>query len=64
MYLSNGLNNVRKVLDYIKQIITTIPIIAYPDPDKQYYLITDSSTHAWGGILIQYTEQIKEDGKK
>ena len=52
----------KKDLDNIKQIITTNPILAYPDPDKQYYLFTDSSKHSWNGILIQYTEQTKENG--
>ena len=51
-------------LDYVKQVITTNPILVYPDPDKQYYLFTDSSKHSWSGILIQHTEQVKEDGTK
>ena len=28
-------------------------ILFYPDPDKQYYLFTDSSKHSWSGILVQ-----------
>ena len=29
----------QKSLDYIKQIITTSPILTYPDPDKKYYFL-------------------------
>ena len=53
-----------KSLDNIQQVITTNPILVYPDPDKQYYLFTDSSKHSWSGILVQYTKQIREDGTK
>ena len=55
----------QKSLGYVKHVITTNPILVYPDQDKQYYLFTDSSSkHFWSSILIQYTEQIKEDGTK
>ena len=64
MFLLNGMTNVQKRLDYIKQIITTSPILAYLDPDKWYYLFTNSSKHSWSGILVQYDEQVKEDGKR
>ena len=43
----------QKVLDYVEQIITTSPILAYPDPEKQYYPFTDSGKHSWSGILVQ-----------
>ena len=51
-------------LDYIKQVIFTIPILVYSEPDKQYYLFIDSSKHSWSGILVQYTEKIKENDIK
>ena len=54
----------QKSLDYIKQVITTNPILFYPDPNKQYYHFTHSSKHSWSGILVQYTEQAREDGTK
>ena len=38
--------------------------LSLPDPDKQFYLFTDSSKHSWSGILIQYMGQVKEDGTK
>ena len=64
MYLLNGLKQCQKSLDYMKQIITTSPILAYPDPDKQNYLFTDSSKHSWSRILVKYTKQMKEYGTK
>ena len=54
----------QKSLHYIKHIITTNPTLAYPDPDKQYYLFTDSSKHSWSGVLVQYSEQKQENGTK
>ena len=42
--------------------MTGSPILVYPDPDRQYYLLTDSSKHSWDGILIQYEEQANKDG--
>ena len=42
----------KRCLKYIKQVITTKPILIYPDTNKQYYLFTDSSKHLWSGILV------------
>ena len=33
----------QKTLDYIKLVITTNPVLVYPDPDKQCYLFMDRS---------------------
>ena len=54
----------QKSLYYINQVITMNLILVYPDPDKQYYLFTDSSKHSWSDILIQYIEQVREDCTK
>ena len=51
-----------KSLDYVKQVITSSPILLYPDPDKQYYWYSDSSKHSWSGIHIQCHEQLREHG--
>ena len=64
MYILNGQSNAQKSLDYVKQAITTTPILVYPDPDMHTYLFTDSSKHSWSDILIQYTEQVKEESTK
>ena len=54
----------QKNLDYVKQIITTSPILAYQDPDKQYYLLPDSSKHSWIRNVVQDDEQMKDDATK
>ena len=51
----------QKNLDYVKQVITSSPILVYPYSDKQCYLFTDRSKHSWSGILMQYHEQVQED---
>ena len=51
----------QKSLDYVNQIITTSPILAYLDPNKQQYHFTDSSKHSWSGICIPYNEQTKDE---
>ena len=51
----------QKSLDYIKQVITTNQILVYPDPDE---LFMDSSKQSWSCILVQYTEQAREDDTK
>ena len=65
MYHSNGwMEKCQKHLDYVKQIITRNPIFVYPDLINNIALFTDSSEPSWGGILIYYHEQVKEEGKK
>ena len=54
----------QKSLEYIKQVITTNLILIYPDPNKQYFLFTDSSKHSWSGILIQHSDQTKDNWTK
>ena len=60
----NWMEQCQKSLDYIKQVIHTDPILVYLDPDKQYYLFTDSNKHSWSSILIQYAEQARINGTK
>ena len=54
----------QRSLEYIKQVITTKPILIYPNPNKQYYLFMVSSKHSWSGNFVQYSEQAKDDGTK
>ena len=54
----------QKSLDYVKQITTTSPTLAYPDPEKQYYLFTDSSKHSMDEMLVQHDEQTKDNDTK
>ena len=45
-------------LDMIKHAITNSSVLIYPDPNKQYYLFTDTS-----GVLTQIRETLRENGK-
>jgi hypothetical protein len=37
----------------IKRMLTSGPILRYPDPDKPYLVISDASVTGYGAILIQ-----------
>ena len=39
--------------DTIKQLLTSPPVLAYPDPEKPYVLISDASISGCGGVLVQ-----------
>ena len=41
------------------QILTTTPALAYPRFNEQFYLATDASNMAVGGVLTQYSEKLK-----
>ena len=40
-------------------ILTTPPVLAYPRFNEQFYLATDASTTALGGVLTQYSEKLQ-----
>jgi hypothetical protein len=40
-------------LTLVKRLLTTAPILAYPDPDRQFILKTDASKNFIGGVLSQ-----------
>lgn len=42
--------------DYLKQSLTVIPLLAYPDPNKPYTLYTDASNSCIGACLIQQSD--------
>ena len=46
-------NSQQKAFDQCKQILTTTPILQYPDFNKEFILTTDASLHAIGAILSQ-----------
>ena len=64
MFLFKWTDECQKCLGYMKQILTTSPILAYPDPNKQYYLFMDSSKISRSGVLVQCSEQEQENGTK
>ena len=41
------------VLDYLKEIFCSKPILQFPDPIKDYILYTDTSNKAYSSILCQ-----------
>ena len=42
--------------DFIKESLTTIPLLTYPDPNLPYTLYTDASDHCVGACLTQVSE--------
>ena len=41
------------MLDYLKEIFCSKPILQFPDPNKDYVLYTDASNNAYAGVLCQ-----------
>ena len=37
-----------------KKLLTSIPTLIYPDPNKPYFLFTDASKYFWGASLCQH----------
>jgi len=50
----------QKSFDQLKEILSTSPVLAYPDPNLPFILDTDASNTGIGGVI----SQIKEDGKE
>ena len=42
--------------DYLKQSLTVVPLLAYPDPNKPYTFYTDASNSCIGACLAQETD--------
>lgn len=43
----------RQAFNSVKQLLTSPPILAYPNPDKPYELISDASISGCGALLVQ-----------
>ena len=43
----------QKAFEFLKDIITVVPLLAYPDPNKPYVLYTDASDNCVGACLTQ-----------
>jgi hypothetical protein len=46
-----------KALDKLIQMVTTIPILGYPDLEQQYFLKVDTLAFTLGAVLFQYNDQ-------
>ena len=46
--------------DFIKDSLTVVPLLAYPDTNKPYVLYTDASNNCIGACLTQQTEEDEE----
>ena len=40
-------------LDLAKEILTSPPVLIYPDPNEKYHLFTDASNFTWSAALMQ-----------
>ena len=45
------------VFDFLKESLTTVPLLAYPDTSKPYILYTDASDDCIGACLCQHHEE-------
>ena len=50
----------QKAFDYLKDSLTAIPLLAYPDPNKPYILYTDASDTCIGACLVQECDEKEE----
>jgi hypothetical protein len=50
----------QNAFDYMKESLSVIPLLAYPDLNKKFILYTDASDHSIGGCLVQEYEENSE----
>ena len=46
----------QEAFEYLKDSLTTVPLLTYPDPNKPYFLYTDASDTSIGACLAQESE--------
>lgn len=47
----------QEALDFLKESLTVVPLLAYPDTNKPYILYTDASNNCIGACLTQKTDK-------
>lgn len=52
----------QKAFDHLKQNLTCVPLLGYPDTGKPYVLYTDASDKAIGACLVQKVEHSDQIG--
>ena len=55
-------DNCEKAFNYLKDSLTVIPLLFYPDVNKPYILYTDASDTCCGAVLVQ--TELNEEGKE
>lgn len=50
----------QRAFEYLKQSLTVVPLLAYPDPNKPYTLYTDASNSCIGACLTQSCDENEE----
>ena len=50
----------QKAFDYLKESLTVVPLLTYPDINKPYVLYTDASDDCVGACLTQQTDEGEE----
>ena len=53
MPISSGLMYIRKLIEFLKDSLTSVPLLVYPDSKKPYTLFTDASDTCIGACLTQ-----------
>jgi hypothetical protein len=54
----------RDAFEHVKELLTTPPVLALPDPDKPYQVRVDASIHGTGAVLLQEDRPVAYASRK
>ena len=54
-------NNCQNAFDFLKESLTVVPLLSFPDPNKEYILYTDASDTAIGACLVQESDKTDDE---